>query len=276
MEINGSSEVFAIIGNPVHHSLSPVMHNPALRAMGYNGVYIPLEVADLAAAMAGMKAMNFKGCSVTIPHKEKIIGLIDEVEPEATQMGAVNTVKFSKEGNRIITKGFNTDWLGSNLALADHLDLDASKIVVLGAGGAARGVCFGLKKAGAEVIIVNRTEEKARNLAELLECQWATQQELGEIKADGLVNTTSVGMTPNIDDIPISEELIKNYSLIMDIVYAPLETKLLRVAKQNNIKTIDGLAMLLYQAAAQLEIWTGKKPPVDIMRKALTDKLMTP
>jgi shikimate dehydrogenase len=241
--------------------------------MDYNGVYLPMKVCDLAEGVRGLRALGFTGVSVTVPHKEKIIPLIDEVDSTAKEIGAVNTLLFVRdEGDKkTIIRGFNTDWLGSNMALSlkGKIDLRGSRILVLGAGGAARGVCFGLVKAGAEVIITNRSVEKGQLLADWLGCEFVAAQELAHVQADALVNTTSVGMEPGIDTIPIDPDLLPNFSVVMDIVYAPLETRLLKEAKLVGCRTVDGLSMLLFQATAQLEIWTGRRAPLEVMRQAL-------
>lgn len=278
MKINGCTSLFGIIGNPVAHSLSPVMHNAALAALGYNGVYLPMQVENLLDGVQGLRALGFIGVSVTVPHKEKIIPLIDELDSTANRIGAVNTLLFRRENGaeKTVIRGFNTDWLGSNMALGitGNMNLKGSRVLVLGAGGAARGVCFGLVKAGAEVIITNRSEEKGQALADWLGCEFTMAHELAHIRADALINTTSVGMEPEIDMIPIDPSLLANFSVVMDIVYAPLETRLLKEAKQAGCRTVDGLAMLLFQAAAQLEIWINKQPPIEVMRQALLDNLV--
>ncbi len=273
MKINGSTSLFGILGNPVSHSLSPIMHNAALSAMDYNGVYLPMQVENLADGVRGLRALGFTGVSVTVPHKEEIMSLIDEVDSTAEKIGAVNTLLFRSEAGKVVIRGFNTDWLGSNMALSvkGNMELKGSRILVIGAGGAARGVCFGLVKAGSEVIISNRSTAKGQALADWLGCEFVASHELASVQADALVNTTSMGMEPGIDMIPVDPALLTRFSVVMDIVYAPLETRLLKEARQVGCKTVDGLAMLLFQAVAQLEIWTGKEPPVQVMRQALLD-----
>lgn len=275
MKIDGTSKLFGIIGHPVAHSLSPVMHNAALQDMGMNGVYVPMDVLDPAAAVESLRTLGFQGVSVTVPHKETVIACLDEVDPVARRIGAVNTVLFwCKPGEtRVSTRGFNTDWLGSNLALAEKIALGTSRVLVLGAGGAAKGVCFGLVEAGAEVIVTNRSEKKGQDLADWLGCTFVPSDRLAALHADVLVNTTSVGMEPHSDAIAIDPALLGHFSLVMDIVYAPLQTRLLLEAEKAGCQTIDGLAMLQYQAAVQLKIWTGKQPPQDVMRNALLAEL---
>ncbi len=251
------------------------MHNDALAAMGINGVYVPMDTVDPTMAVAGLRALGFVGVSVTVPHKVAVMEHLDEIDPVAQKIGAVNTLLFRRKPGEeeVVVRGFNTDWLGSNLALADKMQLAGSRVVVLGAGGAAKGVCFGLVEAGAEVIITNRTEEKGRALADWLGCDFVPAADLGDIRADALVNTTSVGMEPNSADIAINPDLLHHYTVVMDIVYAPLRTRLLQEAARAGCRTVDGLAMLLNQAAVQLKIWTGKRPPMEVMRRALEGEL---
>lgn len=251
------------------------MHNAALRAMGINGVYVPMEVTDLKSAISGLRALGFIGLSVTVPHKEQAMEYIDEIDPVAKRIGAVNTLLFwNKPGETEVTvRGFNTDWLGSNLALAENMELAGSKVLVIGAGGAAKGVCFGLVESGAEVIITNRTAEKGRALADWLGCTFVSSDQVETVRADALINTTSVGMEPNEDGIAIDPELLGHFSVVMDIVYAPLQTRLLQEATKAGCQTIDGLSMLQFQAAVQLKIWTGEQAPQDVLRQALVEEL---
>ncbi len=276
MNINGKTALYGIIGNPVGHSLSPVMHNAALKALSINGVYVPMNVESVANAVTGLKELGFNGVSITIPHKETIFDFLDWIDPVAERIGAVNTLLFQKnaEDNLVTTHGFNTDWLGARMALADHVTLKNARALVFGAGGAAKAVAYGLHEAGVKVQVVNRTEDKARELASWLGCGFASYSDLASIQAEILVNTTSVGMVPNIDETVIPPELLGNFEVVMDIVYAPLQTRLLREASQKGCIVIDGLAMLLYQGAAQFEIWTGQRPPLNVMREALEHELL--
>ncbi len=273
--VNGKTSLYGIIGNPVHHSLSPVMHNGAFAALSINGVYVPMPVQNVAEALTGLAALGFIGVSVTVPHKETVMEYLDEIDPVAKRIGAVNTLLFRShpDSGTVISRGFNTDWLGSNLALAEQIKLPGSRVLILGAGGAAKAVGFGLVEAGAEVIVSNRSAGRGRDLADWLGCQFRPLDQLDGIQADGLVNTTSVGMEPNTDAIPIDPQLLGNFRVVMDIVYAPLQTTLLKKAAAAGCRTIDGLSMLLYQGAVQFKIWTGKQPPQDVMRAALLAEL---
>jgi shikimate dehydrogenase len=272
--VDGSTELFGIIGNPVRHSLSPVMHNAAFALMGMNRLYVPMEAADIGQAMSGLRALGFKGISVTVPHKEAVIPFLDEIDPVAEKIGAVNTLLLRKEGQRTVVRGFNTDWIGANAALAAaKINLQKSRILVAGAGGAAKAVGFGLVQAGAEVVITNRTTESGKELATWLGCEFVSSEDIAWVSADVFINTTSVGMEPDLNGIVVPSSILPQFSAVMDIVYAPLETRLLREAKAAGCRTIDGLAMLLYQGAEQFRIWTGLTAPELIMRAALEEEL---
>ncbi|MCI5158518.1 MAG: shikimate dehydrogenase [Candidatus Electrothrix sp. AUS1_2] len=274
MAIDGKTELYGIIGDPVRHSLSPAMHNAGFATLGMNWVYVPMEVRDIEQGIAGLRALGFRGVSVTVPHKEAVIPFLDEIDPVAEKIGAVNTLAFRREQDqRVILRGLNTDWLGANTALAEKVNLQRSRVLVIGAGGSAKAVGFGLVEAGAEVIIANRTVESGQALADWLGCRFIPLDEVDGVSADVLINTTSVGMEPDNEGIAVPPALLPGFSVVMDIVYAPLETRLLREAKAAGCRTIDGLAMLLYQGAAQFKIWTGAKPPQLIMRSALEEEL---
>ncbi|MBI5558751.1 MAG: shikimate dehydrogenase [Deltaproteobacteria bacterium] len=265
MRINGKTLVHGIMGNPVAHTLSPAMHNRAFETLGLNAVYVPFPVSDAAAAMAGFRALGVRGVSVTIPHKQAVIAHLDDIDPVAAAIGAVNTLVI--ENGRIT--GHNTDWIGANRALEEKIPLAAKKILLLGAGGSARAIGFGLLEAGAGIVLASRTPESGRELARTLSCPWLPLSEIGGLTADCLINATSVGMAPHPDASPVPGEYLSRFSVVMDIVYSPLETKLLREAKQAGCQVVNGLAMLLYQGVAQFELWTGQKAPVDIMRESL-------
>jgi len=272
--INGRTQLFGIIGNPVEHSLSPAMHNAAFAALGINGVYIPMRSIDLRDGFSGLRALGFIGVSVTVPHKVAVISLLDEIDPVARKIGAVNTLLFQKQlEGQPLCKGFNTDWLGSNQALAEELEPKGHTVLIIGAGGAARAVGFGLIEAGARILLTNRTESKGRELSEQLGCSFVPTADLSTVQADALINTTSVGMAPLDQALPISPELLANFPVVMDIVYAPLATRLLQEAAARGCRTIDGLKMLQYQGAAQFKLWTGKDAPGAVMRNALLAEL---
>lgn len=269
MIINGETAVYGILGNPVSHSLSPVMHNAAFSAFAENRIYLPFQVEDIAQAVQGLKALNFRGASVTIPHKEAVIPFLDEIDPVALKIGAVNTLVVlpGERGKKL--RGSNSDWVGANRALSAHLELAGERVIVLGAGGSARAIAFGLLEAGAKVLLCSRTESRGRNLAADLGCDWQPLARAEELPGTVLVNATSVGMIPNESGCLMSTRSLEKFRLVMDIVYSPLETRLLREARTAGCQVVQGLDMLLYQGAAQFELWTGRSAPVEVMRQAL-------
>jgi shikimate dehydrogenase len=271
MTIDGRTEVYGIIGRPVAHSLSPAMHNAAFAALGLNKAYLPFEVEDVAGAMTGLRALGIRGASVTIPHKQAVLPHLDEIDPVAAKIGAVNTLVWN-EGR---LRGLNTDWLGANRALAEKLELEGSRVLILGAGGSARAIGFGLLEAGAKITLASRTPERGQPLARALGCPWLPLAEAGSHRADALVNATSVGMAPLAEAMPIGRETLASFTVVMDIVYAPLATRLLQEARAAGCRTVDGLAMLLYQGAAQFELWTGRPAPLEVMREALLARIGT-
>ena len=269
MEINGATELYGIMGNPVAHSLSPAMHNGAFAALGLNKAYLPFAVQDVGSAMAGLRALGIKGVSVTIPHKQAVMEYLDSIDPVAEKIGAVNTLVIANNA----IHGANTDWLGANRALSEKISLKDASVLLLGAGGSARAIGFGLLEAGASLTIASRTPEKGQALANLLGCPWLPLAEAATAKADILINATSMGMGNQQDLLPIASEALVNFQVVMDIVYAPLATRLLQAAEQAGCQTIDGLAMLLYQGAAQFELWTGQQAPLEVMRQSLLKAL---
>ena len=273
--VDGSTELFGILGNPVRHSLSPIMHNAAFASLGMNRIYVPMTAADPAQAVPGLRALGFRGVSVTVPHKEAVIPFLDAVDPVAEQIGAVNTLLLRQDSaGKVLIEGYNTDWLGANAALtAAKVRLQGSRVLVAGAGGAAKAVAFGLQQAGAEVLITNRSAANGQALAAWLNCKFIPLQEAGQQAGDVFINTTSVGMEPDMDGCVVSPEMLRNFSAVMDIVYAPLETRLLREAKAAGCAAVDGLAMLLHQGAEQFRLWTGQPAPEAVMRAALEEEL---
>ncbi len=269
MTIDGRTRLYGIIGNPVAHSLSPAMHNAAFAALGENRVYLPFQTDNLQEAVAGLSGLGIEGVSVTIPFKEDVMKFLDEIDPVAEKIGAVNTVLVRNENGRKRLYGYNTDWLGGNLAVAEQIELQGSSAVILGAGGAARAIGFGLLEAGCTIELRSRTESRGRELAGQLGCQWTSLADRPTAGADILINSTSVGMEPDVWKSPIDADLLSGFKVVMDIVYAPLQTKLLSDAGDAGCSCITGLEMLLYQGVAQFELWTGLDAPVRVMREAL-------
>lgn len=265
----GEVQVFGLLGNPVAHSLSPKMHRAAFEAMGIRADYVAFQVVDLKQAVMGIRGLGIRGTSVTIPFKERVMPLLDEMDRVALAIGAVNTV-VNLEG---VLKGTNTDWLGFMRALESRISVRGKEVAILGAGGAARAAAYGVIAAGGEPILVNRNSEKATVAARELGCSWLPWEKIGELRAHVLVNATPVGMAPSCDECPVDPEILGRFSLVVDMVYNPLFTKLLEEAEVRGIDTMTGVEMLVQQAAEQIRIWTGMEPPVDIMRKVVMEAL---
>lgn len=265
MEITPATALCGILLHPASHTRSPAMHNAAFEALGVDAVYLAFDVepAELAAAVAGARALRIRQLAVSIPHKERVLELLDAVDPVARAIGAVNTVTW-REGRLV---GSNTDWIGAVRALEAHAPLAGRRAVVLGAGGTARAVVYGLRERGAEVTVLNRTPERARRLAEELGAAEAgALSELGRVPFDVLVNTTSVGL--RADASPVEAKEIQPDALVMDCVYEPEETRLLREAAARGARPVGGKWMLIHQAAEQLRLWTGREPPLDVLEHA--------
>ncbi len=275
--ISGKTRICGIIGDPIEHTVSPAMQNAAFRELGLDYLYAPFPVKDenLGMAIDGMRALNICGLNVTIPHKVAVIPYLDELDTLVENLGAVNTI-VSQDG---YLKGYNTDASGFWRALqAEMFDPRKKKIVVLGAGGAARAVSFILADKGADLTIVNRHLGPAQKLADKLFRLFRREFQALELDKDNLkialdgaellVNTTSVGMSPDSDETPVPARLIKKSLTVFDIIYNPLKTKLLMDAEKKGAKTISGIEMLVWQGASAFELWTGQKAPVNVMREA--------
>jgi len=276
--ISGRTRVCGIIGDPIEHTMSPVMHNAAFEKMGVDYFYVPFRVKkeQLAKAIEGVRALNIRGLNVTIPHKVDIIPFLDGLDPLAKRIGAVNTV-VNDEG---ILTGYNTDATGFLQALLERgIEPRGGNIVILGAGGASRAISFILAETGSNLVILNRlleldwAEELASRLshtfAKEVEALELNQKNLAEAleKADILVNATSVGMTPSMDETLVPFNLLKPGLVVFDIVYNPIKTRLLREAEEAGAKIISGIDMLVWQGALAFEKWTGLKAPIELIRK---------
>lgn len=271
LNIDTKTRLFGVIGDPIAHSLSPVMLNAAFRQTGIDAVYVAWHVKDLAGAMAGFRALNVGGVSVTIPHKVPLMDLLDEVEPEARKIGAVNSIV--NQNGRLV--GFNSDSPGATSALREKTTVSERRVAILGAGGAARAMAHGIRTHGGRFTIVNRSEGRGRQLADEMEGEFCP---LADFKGDGfdiIVNTTSVGMSPDTDQMPVSRDCLSPNMTVMDMVYNPLETKLLCSASETGCTVVDGVAMFVHQGAIQFERWTGKPAPVQVMRDTVLEALNT-
>lgn len=278
-DLTGATRVMAVFGYPVHHSLSPAMHNAAFRALGLDCVYVAFNVhpGDLEAAVRGILALGLVGVNVTIPHKESVIEFLEEVNADAARIRSVNTI-WNRGGHLV---GSSTDGPGFIRALESAgKSPDGSRAVVVGAGGAARATAYALAERGASITVVNRTYERAVYLAELLNSAFGRKvivpvglgsPEAREAieEADLLVNCTSVGMYPDIDAQPIPTEWLHSRLFVYDQIYNPEETKLLRAAREIGARGVNGLGMLVYQGAISFEVWTGMSAPVEVMEDAV-------
>ncbi|MGD2184944.1 MAG: shikimate dehydrogenase [Desulfobacterales bacterium] len=263
--IDAHTSLFGLIGNPVVHSLSPAMHNQAFAAIDFNGVYLAFRVTDPGSAIKGIKALNFKGVSVTLPHKVAVMEYLDEVDETAARIGAVNTI-VNDQGRLI---GYNTDCAGALKALRAQTTIQGKSVALIGAGGAARAIGFGLADAGGRVTILNRSRTAGEHLAGDLKAEFLPLNDWHPDRYEILINTTPVGMHPETGATPIPKEDLSKDMVVMDIVYNPLKTCLLKAAEARKCRTINGVAMFVLQGANQFELWTGQKAPVDVMRRAV-------
>lgn len=265
MIINQHTELFGVVGYPVNHSLSPTMQNAAFSESGLNAVYLAFETRDIGGCLKGMKALGIRGMSVTIPHKSAVIPLLDEVDGLAKRIGAVNTI-INDEGRLI---GYNTDAPAALKALEESTEVSGKTCLIIGAGGAARAIGFILRERGVHLTIANRTAARGEDLANSLGCAYVPLKELEVVETDLLVQTTPVGMYPKDEQCIISPGALKERTVVMDIIYNPFETRLLRIATARGCLTINGLGMFIHQGAEQFRLWTGLKPPIAAITRAV-------
>ncbi len=282
MDITTETQLCGVLGNPVHHSLSPAIHNAAFRHLGLNFVYLAFPVKeDVEGAVGGIRALgNMRGFSVTIPHKVAVMPYLDEIEATARHIGSVNTI--IKDQDKLI--GFNTDATGALRALRQaETQLKGQRVLLLGSGGAARAIAFGLavegEIEGLTVLGIDDAERTAlaKDLLERTSISVSeaplTQETLANGIADSqvLIHCTPIGMHPNIHETCVEKSLLKPELAVMDIVYNPLETQLLREAREVGCRTIRGVEMFVNQAVGQFERWTGRTAPIDVMRAILEE-----
>ncbi len=269
IKIDSDTLLFGVIGDPVAHSMSPVMHNRAFAEIDYNGVYVAMNVKNIKAAVTGIRALGIRGASITIPHKIDVMEYLDEIDEMAIRIGAVNTI-LNSQG---ILKGFNSDWTGAMSALTKKTAIAGKKILIIGAGGAARAIGFGVVSKGGKLAIANRTHKKGEKLAADLGGEFIPAAEYSKSQWDIMINTTSVGMTPNTAAMPLESTFLEKKMVVMDIVYNPMDTCLLMEARKKDCTTIDGVSMFVCQGAWQFELWTGQKAPIDVMDRAVREAL---
>ncbi|XP_020400439.1 shikimate dehydrogenase 1 isoform X2 [Zea mays] len=298
-QIGPDTKVFGIIGKPVGHSKSPILHNEAFRSVGFNAVYVPFLVDDLAKFLDTYSSPDFAGFrpffffpsnklahSCTIPHKEAAVRCCDEVDPVARDIGAVNTIVRRPDGKLV---GYNTDYVGAISAIEDGIkeseptDPDKSPLagrlfVVIGAGGAGKALAYGAKEKGARVVIANRTFARAQELANLIGGPALTLADLENYHPEEgmiLANTTAIGMHPNVNETPLSKQALRSYAVVFDAVYTPKETRLLREAAECGATVVSGLEMFIRQAMGQFEHFTGM-PVDDYKFRAIASSLDNP
>lgn len=260
---------YILLGNPVGHSLSPLMHNTALHALGQEGRYNAFCVYDPAAAVQAIRGMDIRGASVTIPFKSAVMEYLDNISEDALQIGAVNTI-VNKNG---YLTGANTDWLGIIVTLREAMTIKGKNFVIIGAGGTARAAAYGIVREGGFPVIVNRTVENGKRLAVEFDCPFYSLDEIDKINADCLINTTPVGMYPRIDQSPVDSGLLTGYKYVMDVIYNPLETRLLKEAGLRGCRVLTGLDMFVHQGAEQIKLWTGREPDRALMKKVVKQRL---
>ena len=261
-QVDAATRVYGVAGDPVSHSLSPAIMNAAFRRENVNAVYLGLHAKTMKDLRACMKDIPISGLSVTMPYKQEILEDLDNTDPYTAKTGACNTVVRGQDGKLY---GFNTDVAGVVRPLEHKVPLSGAKVLILGAGGAARAAVFGLKERGAEIWILNRTTAKAQKLAKSARVKVLKKADLKKLTFDVIVNATPVGMG-NSKDSPLKPEEIKA-KYVFDIIYDPLETPLLKAARARGAEVIPGIEMFVQQAARQFEIWTGKPAPADEMRR---------
>jgi len=277
MDISGKTKICGVIGNPIQHTLSPTIQNAAFNHLNLDFIFTAFKVkaTELEMAIQGMRSLNIYGLNVTMPHKNSIIKYLDEKDPLVRSLNSANTI-VNKKGRLF---GFSTDGIGAIKALQENgVDLSSSKVLLLGAGGAGRAIAFSIIDKVEDLVVLNRDPAKIKNLEFDLKLKFNKNIHYGLLSenslkknlrsSDVLINATNIGMKPNSNLSLINPKLLTSDLTVMDIVYNPLETKLLADAKKVGAKTIDGVEMLIYQGAASFELWTDRKAPIEIMRLA--------
>ncbi|MGA2508854.1 MAG: shikimate dehydrogenase [Candidatus Acidiferrales bacterium] len=267
--IDARTQVYGVIGDPIGHSLSPVMQNAGFAARRMNAIYLPFLVHDLKDFVNSIEPLGVRGFSVTLPHKERILRHLDGCDPLAEKIGAVNTVVV-RGGGKLF--GYNTDYVGVLRTLEQRMPLRGSRVLIVGAGGAARAVAFALAEAGASVCVCARRQHRAKALAHAAGGEAVTRSQLRREFFDAIVNATPIGMHPAVGQSPLEAREL-NCRLVFDTIYRPRVTKLLELAARRGIETVSGVEMFVAQGTAQWEMWTGQRAPIDAMRRAVVRTL---
>ena len=282
-QIDADTEIYGVIGDPIGHSLSPAIHNASFRQLGLNKVLVPFQVpkGGLETFFRETAWLGIKGCSVTIPHKEDVIPLLQHKENSVDRTGSCNTVAIAPDGS---LTGYNTDYRAAmdslEAAMGRSDDPEApnpisdKQAMILGAGGVARSIAFGLARRGASVTILNRHDDRAKQLAADVGCKSANWGQRATLITDIIVNCTPVGMHPNVDDTPLPPSAFQRSNVVVfDTIYHPENTMMLKLARERGCTTLTGVDMFVRQAALQFKIYTGQEAPIDVMRAALKRKL---
>ena len=265
-----AATIFALFGNPVGHSLSPLMHNAAYKEMKIDASYVPVCVEHLEDAIEQVRKGDIQGASITIPFKTAVIPYLDEVERSAQHIGAVNTIGHNENDG---LTGYNTDWIGLVRDMEESLEIRNKTFVILGAGGAARAAVFGIQQRGGIPLVINRTPARGEAMAREFGCPFYPLSEIGNIRVDCLINTTPVGMAPEQGKTPIEKKVLSNFRWVMDVIYNPVQTQLLKDAEGAGCTTLNGVGMFVHQGAEQIKLWTGKEPPREFMKRIVLEKL---
>jgi 3-dehydroquinate dehydratase/shikimate dehydrogenase len=268
-ELTRKTRVFGVIGDPVSHSLSPLLHNTGFIARDVDAVYLPFLVHRLTDFLDVVERLGIRGFSVTLPHKQTILRYLKECDALAAEIGAVNTVVVRRDGSLY---GSNTDYVGVLETLAAKMRLRGSRVLVFGAGGAARSAAFALARNGAQVVICARREHTGKELARAVNGEFLGRRALSSEKFEAIINATPVGMYPHSKISPLSAREL-NCGIVMDLIYRPLDTELLKIARKKGISAVSGVEMFLAQGFAQWELWTGKSAPKTGMRRAVLHSL---
>ena len=268
-KLDRRTQVYGVIANPVAHSLSPLLHNSGFVARRLNAVYLPFLVHDLRDLLKAIPEFGIRGFSVTLPHKQTILKYLDDCDPLAADIGAINTVTVRRDGALV---GCNTDYLGVLQALQKKLAPAGSRVLIFGAGGSARATAFALARAGASVSICARRERAARELARAVGGEAVPRRALRTTSFDAIVNTTPIGMHPGTGISPLAASEL-HCRIVMDLIYRPERTRLLQIAASKGIATVSGVQMFLAQGIAQWELWTKKRAPEALMRRAVLSAL---
>ena len=267
--MDSTTHLYGILGNPIGHSKSPAIHNACFQHHKINAVYLAFKIDEISKGITALRTLNFKGASVTIPYKKSVMEHLDWIDEDAIAIGAVNTI-VNQDGKLL---GYNTDFKAAVTPLKPY-GIKGKKICIIGAGGAAHAVAYGLHKAKGHLFIINRNQKRGERLAQKYQADFIPMDTIktkNKINADIVINTTSIGMSPDLETLSFPSHHISSGMVIMDIVYTPLRTRLLLEAQKKGCTTIDGLSMFLYQGAVQFKLWTGISPDIKLMRNIVTN-----